>query len=73
MFPSTATFTDFYMKKERTVTEPLLTASINMFPDQLQHLTDFSMERGRTVTEPLLTASTSIRLINNRTFAGLVT
>ena len=72
MFPSTTTFTDFYMKKERTVTEPLLTASINTFPDQLQHL-DFSMERGRTVTEPLLTASTSIRLINNRTFAGLVT
>ena len=72
MFPSTATFTDFYTKKERTVTEPLFTVSINTFPDQLQHL-DFSMERGRTVTEPLLTASTSIRLINNRTFAGLVT
>ena len=52
--------------------EPLLTASINTFPSTAT-LTDFSMERGRTVTEPLLTASTSIRLINNRTFAGLVT
>ena len=46
MFPSTATFTDFYMKKERTVTEPLLTASINMFPDQLQHLQIFLWKEG---------------------------
>ena len=46
MFPLTATFTDFYMNKERTVTEPLLTASINTFPDQLQHLQIFLWKAG---------------------------
>ena len=46
MFPSTATLTDFSMERGRTVTEPLLTASINTFPDQLQHLQIFLWKEG---------------------------